>query len=46
MTCVLTGDTRGEQLDKAELLFLTMEAGLASTQEEYRKVIKIRHREV
>lgn len=46
MTCVLAGDTRGEQLEKAELLFLTMEAGLASIQEEYRKALKIRHREV
>ena len=46
MTCVLAGDTRGEQLDKAELLFLTMEAGLTSIQEGYRKAIKIRHREV
>ena len=46
MTCVLAGDTRGEQLEKAELLFLTMEAGLASIAEEYRKSLKIRHREV
>ena len=46
MTCVLAGDTRGEQLEKAELLFLTMEAGLASIAEGYRKALKIRHREV
>lgn len=46
MSCVLAGDTRGEQLEKAELLFLTMEAGLASIQEGYRKALKIRHREV
>ena len=46
MSCVLAGDTRGEQLDKAELLFLTMEAGLASIAEGYRKSLKIRHREV
>ena len=44
--CVLADDTRGEQLDRAELLFLTMEAGLRSTQESYRKSLKIRHREV
>ena len=37
MRCELAGDTRGEQLEKAELLFLTMEAGLASIAEEYRK---------
>ena len=46
MTCVLAGDTRGERLDRAELLFLTMEAGLRSIQESYRKSLKIRHREV
>ncbi len=46
MSCVLAGDTRGEQLEKAELLFLTMEAGLTSITEEYRKANKIRHREV
>ncbi len=46
MSCVLAGDTRGEQLDKAELLFLTMEAGLTSIMEAYRKSLKIRHREV
>ena len=46
MSCVLAGDTRGEQLEKAELLFLTMEAGLASIAEGYRKALKIRHREV
>ena len=46
MTCVLADDTSGEQLEKAELLFLTMEAGLASIAEEYRKALKIRHREV
>ena len=46
MTCVLAGDTRGEQMEKAELLFLTMEAGLASVMEGYRKALKIRHREV
>ena len=44
--CSLAGDTRGERLDRAELLFLTMEAGLCSIQESYRKSIKIRHREV
>jgi uncharacterized protein len=46
MTCVLAGDTRGTQLEKAELLFLTMEAGLNSIQQSYRKSLKIRHREV
>ena len=46
MTCVLADDTRGEQLDRAELLFQTMEAGLCSIQESYRKSLKIRHREV
>ena len=46
MSCVLAGDTRGERLDKAELLFLTMEAGLGSISESYRKSLKIRHREV
>jgi len=46
VTCVLAVDTSGEQLDKAELLFLTMEAGLTSITEEYRKALKIRHREV
>lgn len=46
MTCVLAGDTRGEQQNKAELLFLTMEAGLSSIMEGYRKALKIRHREV
>ena len=46
MTCVLAGDTRGTQLEKAELLFLTMEAGLKSIQQSYRKSLKIRHREV
>ena len=46
MTCVLAGDTRGEQLEKAELLFLTMEAGLTSVMKAYRKSLKIRHREV
>ena len=46
MSCVLAGDTRGEQMEKAELLFLTMEAGLASVMEGYRKALKIRHREV
>lgn len=44
--CVLAADTRGERLDRAELLFLTMEAGLSSIQESYRKSLKIRHREV
>ena len=44
--CVLADDTRGERLDRAELLFLTMEAGLCSIQESYRKSLKIRHREV
>ena len=44
--CVLADDTRGEQLDRAELLFQTMEAGLCSIQESYRKSLKIRHREV
>ena len=44
--CVLADDTHGEQLDKAELLFSTMEAGLASIAEGYRKALKIRHREV
>ena len=44
--CVLTDDTREERLDRAELLFLTMEAGLCSIQESYRKSLKIRHREV
>jgi hypothetical protein len=46
MHCVLADDTRGEQLDRAELLFLTMKAGLSSIQESYRKSLKIRHREV
>ncbi len=46
MSCVLAGDTRGERLDKAELLFLTMEAGLTSIREAYRKSLNIRHREV
>ena len=46
MHCVLAGDTRGKQLEQAELLFLTMEAGLNSIQESYRKSLKIRHREV
>ena len=46
MSCVLAGDTRGERLDRAELLFLTLEAGLTSTREAYRKSLKIRHREV
>ncbi|MDP3447103.1 MAG: ribosomal-processing cysteine protease Prp [Eubacteriales bacterium] len=44
--CSLADDTRGERLDRAELLFLTMEAGLCSIQESYRKSLKIRHREV
>lgn len=44
--CVLADDTHGEQLDRAELLFLTMEAGLRAIQESYRKSLKIRHREV
>jgi uncharacterized protein len=44
--CVLADDTREERLDRAELLFLTMEAGLCSIQESYRKSLKIRHREV
>ncbi|PKM41485.1 MAG: ribosomal-processing cysteine protease Prp [Firmicutes bacterium HGW-Firmicutes-9] len=44
--CVLADDTREERLDRAELLFLTMEAGLRSIQESYRKSLKIRHREV
>ena len=44
--CVLADGTRGERLDRAELLFLTMEAGLRSIQESYRKSLKIRHREV
>ena len=44
--CVLADDTRGERLDRAELLFLTMEAGLGSIQKSYRKSLKIRHREV
>ena len=44
--CVLADDTRGEQLNRAELLFLTMEAGLRAIQESYRKSLKIRHREV
>lgn len=44
--CVLAGDTRGERLDRSELLFLTMEAGLRSIQTSYRKSLKIRHREV
>ena len=44
--CVLADDTRGEQLDRAELVFLTMEAGLRAIQESYRKSLKIRHREV
>ena len=44
--CVLADDTRGERLDRAELLFFTMEAGLCSIQESYRKSLKIRHREV
>ncbi len=46
MHCVLAGDTREERLDRAELLFLTMEAGLNSIMEAYRKSLKIRHREV
>ena len=44
--CVLADDTREERLDRAELLFLTMEAGLKSIQDSYRKSLKIRHREV
>ena len=44
--CVLADDTHGEQLNRAELLFLTMEAGLRAIQESYRKSLKIRHREV
>ena len=44
--CVLADDTRGERLDRAELLFLTMEAGLRSIQQSYRSALKIRHREV
>lgn len=44
--CVLADDTRGEQLDRAELLFQTLEAGLRSIQDSYRKSLKIRHREV
>ena len=44
--CVLANDTHGEQLDRAELLFLTMEAGLCSIKESYQKSLKIRHREV
>ena len=46
INCVLADATRGEQLDRAELLFQTMEAGLCSIQESYRKSLKIRHREV
>jgi uncharacterized protein YsxB (DUF464 family) len=46
MSCVLAGDTCGERLDKAELLFMTMEAGLKSIQDAYRNSLKIRHREV
>ena len=46
MRCELAGDTRGERLDRAELLFLTMEEGLVSIQESYRKSLNIRHREV
>jgi uncharacterized protein len=46
MSCVLAGDTHGERLDKAELLFQTMEAGLTSIKEAYRKSLNIRHREV
>lgn len=46
ITCILSGDTDEEQQEKAELLFLTMEAGLNSIRESYRKAIKISHREV
>jgi uncharacterized protein YsxB (DUF464 family) len=46
ITCILSSDTDGEQKEKAELLFLTMEAGLNSIKESYRKALKIRHREV
>ncbi len=46
ITCVLARGTDGERQEKAELLFLTMEAGLSSIRESYRKAIKIRHREV
>ncbi len=46
ITCILSSDTDGEQQTKAELLFLTMEAGLNSIKESYRNSLKIRHREV
>jgi uncharacterized protein YsxB (DUF464 family) len=46
ITCILSSDTDGEQQTKAELLFQTMEAGLNSIKESYRKSLKIRHREV
>lgn len=46
ITCILSGDTDEEQFGKAELLFLTMEAGLRSIQASYRSALKIRHREV
>ena len=46
ITCILSGDTDEEQLEKAELLFSTMEAGLRSIQQSYRSALKIRHREV
>jgi len=46
ISCILSCDTDGEQQTKAELLFQTMEAGLNSIKESYRKSLKIRHREV
>jgi uncharacterized protein YsxB (DUF464 family) len=46
ITCILSSDTDGAQQAKAELLFLTMEAGLNSIKESYRNSLKIRHREV
>ncbi len=46
VSCILTGDTVGDQLEKAALLFNVMEAGLRSIQASYRNTLKISHREV
>lgn len=46
ITCILSGDTGGERREQAELLFRTMEMGLVSIRQSYRKALNIRHREV
>ena len=46
LSCVLSRDTAGEDIEKAAIVFNTMIAGLTSLQEAYPKSLKFSYREV